>query len=247
VIKAEDAIRAARRLIGTPYTDLDCINLIKRVIRDAPGGDKSYTTAGTNTLWDSALASGRYRDLTERHEGLLDVPAGALPFKRYGADDEGHVGIATDEGTVIHASSVHGAVVETELTQEEGWDCWGVHRLIAPRTQAEEPMERYQAVVTLTNPRSYLNMRDAPEASARIIGRLRDGDAVSVQAMAGEGWVYVAGEAGCGYCAAEYLLAVQHEETPAVVRIRSVPVIIDEEGHEFFPQGGWRVELRDDD
>ena len=57
MIKADDAIRVARSLIGTPYSELDCINLIKRVIRASPGGVPGYTTAGTNTLWRSATAS----------------------------------------------------------------------------------------------------------------------------------------------------------------------------------------------
>ena len=39
MIKANEAIRTARGLIGTPYSELDCINLIKKVIRTAPGGD----------------------------------------------------------------------------------------------------------------------------------------------------------------------------------------------------------------
>lgn len=33
MIKAQDAIRAARSLIGTPYSELDCIGLIVRAIR----------------------------------------------------------------------------------------------------------------------------------------------------------------------------------------------------------------------
>ena len=37
MIKTQDAIATARALIGTPYSELDCINLIKRVIRTAPG------------------------------------------------------------------------------------------------------------------------------------------------------------------------------------------------------------------
>ena len=53
MIKTSEAIRTARALIGTPYSELDCINLIKKVIRTAPGGDKKYTTAGTNDLWNS--------------------------------------------------------------------------------------------------------------------------------------------------------------------------------------------------
>ena len=39
MIRNEDAIRAARALIGTPYSELDCIGLIVRVIRTSPGGD----------------------------------------------------------------------------------------------------------------------------------------------------------------------------------------------------------------
>ena len=53
MIKAEDAIAVARSLIGTPYSEMDCINLIKRVIRTSPGGVSDYTTAGTNALWKS--------------------------------------------------------------------------------------------------------------------------------------------------------------------------------------------------
>ena len=50
MIQAEAAIRAARGLIGTAYSELDCI---KKVIRTCAGGDKRYTTAGTNELWNS--------------------------------------------------------------------------------------------------------------------------------------------------------------------------------------------------
>ena len=50
MIKTQDAISAARALLCTPYRSLDCINLIKRVIRTAPGGVPWYTTAGTNAL-----------------------------------------------------------------------------------------------------------------------------------------------------------------------------------------------------
>ena len=57
MIKAKDAIEKARSLIGTPYKELDCINLIKKVIRTSPGGVSNYTTAGTNTLWKSYDAS----------------------------------------------------------------------------------------------------------------------------------------------------------------------------------------------
>ena len=40
MIRAGEAIGAARGLIGTSYETLDCINLIKRVIRTGAGGDR---------------------------------------------------------------------------------------------------------------------------------------------------------------------------------------------------------------
>lgn len=75
MIRAEDAIKTARSLLGTPYSQIDCFGLIVRVIRTSPGGVGAYRTAGTNTLWRSAGASAKYRDLTWRQEGI----AGALP------------------------------------------------------------------------------------------------------------------------------------------------------------------------
>lgn len=129
----------ARGLIGTPYKELDCINLIKRVIRTAPGGVKSYTTAGTNSLWDSFHSSAKYRDLTWRQEDISGARAGMLAFKRYGADDEGHVGLVTESGTVIHSSSEGGrGVVETPLSSREGWDLLAVHRYIGIDGKADE-------------------------------------------------------------------------------------------------------------
>lgn len=86
MIKAKDAIAAGRALLGTPYSALDCINFVKHIIRTAPGGDAKYTTVGTNTLWQSYSASGKYRDLTWRQEGLAGARAGMLAFKRHAED-----------------------------------------------------------------------------------------------------------------------------------------------------------------
>lgn len=128
MIKAHDAIRTARCLLGTPYKEMDCIALIRAVIKRTAGGVKDYRCEGTNWLWDSIDNSGKYQHLTWRQESLDGVKAGMLAFKRSG-DNIHHVGLVTEKGTVIHSSSVHGCVVETEL--DGSWDLLGRHRHIA--------------------------------------------------------------------------------------------------------------------
>ena len=208
MIRNEDAIAAARALIGTPYSELDCINLIKRVIRTAPGGVPWYTTAGTNALWVSANASAKYRDLTWRQEGIQGARAGELAFKRHGGDVH-HVGIVTERGTVIHSSSVYGKVVETPL--DESWQLLAVHRYIeaASAAETEEAMSiLYKAVVNTA--RDPLNVRDAPEASGRKIGELARGTTVDVLAEPCEGWAYVRSGSVSGYASAAYLARVTY-------------------------------------
>jgi hypothetical protein len=242
MVKAKDAIRVARSLIGTPYSELDCINLIKKVIRTAPGGVKNYTTAGTNTLWDSIDSAPKYRDLTERHEGLAGIPAGALPFKRYGADGEDHVGIATGEGTVIHSSSVNGrGVVETPLTSAEGWDCWGVHRYIEVAESAAEseetPVMAYKMQVNLIDPTSTVNVRKGPSMKNDIIGRLGHGAIVTVQSEA-EGWAFVTyGDSGSGFVSTQYLKLYEEPEVPK----EKWTTMIDTDGNVIVLKGEWRV------
>lgn len=209
MIRNEDAIAAARALIGTPYSKLDCINLIKRVIRTAPGGVPWYTTAGTNALWASYSASAKYRDLIWRQEGIAGARAGMIALKRHGGDVH-HVGIVTERGTVIHSSSVRGQVVETEL--DESWHLLAQHRYIevaAAAAEMEGTMDvLYQAVVNTA--RDPLNVRDAPEASGRKIGELPRGETVDVLAEPCEGWLYVRGDGVTGYASAAYLARVAY-------------------------------------
>lgn len=246
MVKAGDAIAAARTLIGTPYSELDCINLIKKVIRTAPGGVPGYTTAGTNTLWDSINSSAKYRDLTERHEGIAGIPAGALPFKRYGADREDHVGIATGEGTVIHSSSVKGRVVETPLTASEGWDCWGIHRYIETAHTAPERQEAavtsYKAQVKLQKEDSTLNVRNEPSKNGTRIGRIGHGAVVTVQADAPNGWKFVTyGDGASGYVDGSFLIPYEEPEVNEGSEADSTITIIDSVGHAFHPVGDFKV------
>ena len=130
MIQAEEAIRAARGLIGTSYETLDCINLIKKVIRTCAGGDKRYTTAGTNELWNSFDSAPKYRHLIWRQAGISGAKPGMLAFMGVGTGDVSHTGLVTERGTVIHSSKSRGGVVETALTAKAGWNGLGAHRMI---------------------------------------------------------------------------------------------------------------------
>lgn len=130
MIRAEAAIRAARGWIGTDYGTMDCINLIKKIIRTGAGGDRRYTTAGTNALWDSDGKRGRYRDLTWKQAGISGAKPGMLAFMGVGTGDVNHVGLVTERGTIIHSSKSRGGVVETGLTAKAGWNGLGIHRMI---------------------------------------------------------------------------------------------------------------------
>ena len=209
MIKTQDAIRTARALIGTPYSELDCINLIKRVIRTEPGGVPWYTTAGTNALWASYIASSKYRDIIWRQEGIAGARAGMLAFKKHGGDVH-HVGLVTERGTVIHSSSAAGRVVETAL--DESWHLLAQHRYIevaASAAETEGTMDvLYQAVVNTA--RDPLNVRDSPDASGRKIGELPRGTTVDVLVEPVEGWAYIRAGSVSGYASAAYLARVAY-------------------------------------
>lgn len=244
MIKAEDAIAVARSLIGTPYSEMDCINLIKRVIRTSPGGVSDYTTAGTNTLWRSFEASAKYRDLTWRKESIDGAKAGMLAFKRSG-NDVHHVGIVTGEGTVIHSSSVRNGVGVVETVLDEDWHLLGVHRYIVPMENdtGETDMMSYTGRVVLARPderNNHLNVRNEPSTNGKVIGRLGHGARVVVQAEPCEGWVYVSyGDNGVGYVSSKYIEHI--EEEPEEKEFSPVTILINDRGETMTLEGVWRV------
>lgn len=241
-IKASDAIAAARALIGTPYSELDCINLIKRVIRTAPGGVPWYTTAGTNALWASYSASAKYRDLIWRQEGIAGARAGMLALKKHGGDVP-HVGLVTGEGTVIHSSSVRGQVVETAL--DESWHLLAQHRYIEVAAAAAETEASmgvlYRAVVNTA--RDPLNVRDAPEAGGRKIGELARGTTVDVLVEPVEGWAYIRAGSVSGYASAAYLARVAYVSADVAQEADEEPytTIRREDGAVIRLAGRWSV------
>lgn len=248
MIDTNEAIRTARALIGTPYSELDCINLIKKVIRTAPGGDKNYTTAGTNDLWNSDGKSAKYRDLTWKQEGISDAKAGMLAFMGVGTGDVNHAGLVTERGTVIHSSKSRGGVVETEITDKSTWNGLGVHRMIAVCDDDKEGGETMfgNATVKTQTAGSYVNLREGASTRAAVIGKVYDGERINVLREAGTGWIYGKTQAGAeGYMSADYIV----EDTPDAddaedgggEEIASTTTLTDGNGAYVTLLGRWKI------
>lgn len=249
MIKGRDAVETARKLIGTPYSTLDCINLVKKVIRTAPGGDPKFTVAHVPALWASGNnnVSSKYRYLTWRQENLSNPKVGLLAFKGkpLGFDHQpSHIGIvAKKDGqwTVIHSSSVYGQVVETPLTAKENWSLLAEIKYIAPEKEESKgviPMQEfmYNAVVHVDEG-STLNLRAKPATGGtKILAKIPQGSTVHVLEETNDKWVKVAYEGETGYCYSKYLEKV---ETPEPVALRMI--ITDSEGNRFHPVGDFIV------
>lgn len=208
MIQAEAAIRAARGLIGTAYSELDCINLVKKVIRTAPGGDKRYTTAGTNELWNSFDSVPKYRHLIWRQSGISGAKPGMLAFMGVGTGDVSHTGLVTERGTVIHSSKSRGGVVETALSEKNGWNGLGVHRMIAvgevdgDKSADEEQTENSaEGEVVTVCAQGGLRMRKKPRG--RYMKMILDGTRLVVLEEKG-GWLRVEYRGYTGWVSGEY-------------------------------------------
>lgn len=250
MIKARDAIATARSLLGTPYSEMDCIGLIRAIIRRSPGGVPDYRCEGTNWLWGSINNSGKYKHLTWRQESLAGVEAGMLPFKRYGTSDEGHIGIATGEGTVIHSSSVKGCVVETPLTSAEGWDLLGKHRYIEteaakilpdPEPEPEAKTEEVSEVlyqVTVVTDKDPLRVRDYPK-TGEILGHIPKSRVADVLGEK-NGWLFVRYNELEGYASGDYLKRIGEEEPTEPEPDEFTTLINVVDGTQIVLGGDWR-------
>lgn len=204
MIETSEAIRMARALIGTPYSELDCINLIKKVIRTAPGGDKNYTTAGTNELWNSFDSVPKYRHLIWRQTGISGAKAGMLAFMGVGTGDVNHTGLVTECGTVIHSSKSRSKTVETELTAREGWNGLGVHRMIAldgMGANDEQEADSDEGEIVTVCAQGGLRMRKKPKG--RYMQMIPDGAQLTVLEEK-DGWLRVEYRGFTGWISGEY-------------------------------------------
>ena len=215
MISAEDAIRTARGLKGTSYEELDCINLIKKVIRTSAGGDKSYTTAGTNELWDSFNSAPKYRHLTWRQEGIAGAKPGMLAFVGVGTGDVNHVGLVTDVGTVLHSGKSRGGVVETELTAQDGWNGLGVHRMIGVNGQVNDEDAqidvKYPIGEYTVSYENGLRLRKRPSLTGAYMLTMPCGAKLTVTEVDGD-WGKVTYKGHQGWCSLTYCNKVGEQE-----------------------------------
>ena len=201
MIKTAEALRTARGLLGTSYDELDCINLIKKVIRVSAGGEKSYTTAGTNALWESDKNSAKYRDLTWKQEGISGAKAGMLAFMGVGTGDVNHVGLVTEKGTVVHSSKSRGGTVETELTEKNGWNELGKHRHIEVAEDTTTDVQEGTEYIVCAQ--KGLRMRKKPDVRGEYMQMLPDG-AVITALEERAGWLKTTYKGYTGWVSAEY-------------------------------------------
>ena len=207
MIQAEEAIRAARGLIGTSYETLDCINLIKKVIRTAPGGDKRYTTAGTNELWNSFDSAPKYRHLIWRQAGISGAKPGMLAFMGVGTGDVSHTGLVTEQGTVIHSSKSRGGVVETALTAKAGWNGLGAHRMIEVNGYVNDEDVQIDAKYSIgeytVSYKNGLRLRKRPSLTGAYMLTMPCGAKLTVTEIDGD-WGKAAYKGHQGWCSLAY-------------------------------------------
>ena len=253
MIDAQTAVRTARTYLGengairTPYAQMDCIGLIRELVRKCPGGNPDWRCAGTNSLWRSFDQSGKYRDLTWRQDGLEGARAGMLAFIREGGDVS-HVGLCTGEGTVIHSSKSRGGVVETPLSSRNLWSALGILRHIGTAQEGKENSlaegaEPGGTLAVVTTREGRLRIRESPVAG-KAIGYAEKGEIVTV--LEEGDWPRISCGGVRGYACGEYLTPLERPAPQAAPEEGDVPeeipvTILDDAGNVFRPRGHFRV------
>lgn len=234
-IKAEDAIRVGRSLLGRSYSEMDCIGFIRAIIRSAPGGDPAYRCEGTNWLWDSIKNKGKYQHLTWRQEGIHNAKPGMLTLMRDGADDESHVGLVTERGTVLHSSKSRGCVVETDFSERNGWDLLAIHRHILTGDVAEEvEIESTPTVETpdgsmnlssiyVVNANGGLRMRKKPSENGAYMQMVPDGTSLLVMRIL-NGYAETVYNGRTGWVSKDYLTPLDEPALNTGEAVAEAPV-----------------------
>lgn len=132
-------IEGVQALIGTPYSQCDCKDVIARPL--------GIRFAGTNWLWRSINNSSKYKYLVERLQSPMlseDMKAGDILFKIRGGIPEGyndspdayHVAVYIGAGKIVHSSPSTGVREDDYIYS--AWQGWGRMKQIEYTEEATE-------------------------------------------------------------------------------------------------------------
>lgn len=134
-----DFIEGVKALIGTPYSQCDCKDVIARPL--------GIRFAGTNWLWRSIKNSSKYRYLVSRVQSPIitgDLKQGDILFKiRDGipdgyddSPDAYHVAVYIGDGKIVHSSPSTGVRADDYIYG--AWQGWGIMKQVEYREKAPE-------------------------------------------------------------------------------------------------------------
>lgn len=231
---AVDGIVGANYMIsqlGRSYSEMDCIRAaVVNVIRNCPGGDPSYRTAGCTELWNSYEKSGKYHHVVERmtlaeakSRGMLIGDLPVIYDARTGECEH----IAYYMGGIggyecIHSSATKGCVCGTTL--KNGFTHVLRHRDITGRTadgstsQPTPSMPTYPSDggnetmnilynVNVVTAGGHLNLRSAPSTTSAVICEIANGTILGVVEETNKNWYKVVyGNSVYGYVSTQYIV-----------------------------------------
>lgn len=134
-------VESVKALIGTPYSQCDCKDVIARPL--------GIRFAGTNWLWRSIKNSSKYRYLVDRLQSPIlpdstEMKAGDILFKIRGGIPEGyndspdayHVAVYIGAGKIVHSSPSTGVREDDYIYS--AWQGWGRMKQIEYTEEAPE-------------------------------------------------------------------------------------------------------------
>lgn len=146
-----------------------------------------------------------------RADGTLPR-AGSLVFLTNAEGKKHHVGVYIGDDTVIQAKGTQWGVVTSKLSH---WDSWGQlkcidyeEKQVIPEPTPAPAAKQYAKAV---NPGSWLRIRQGPNSSAQIVGRMPRGATVIVLDKNNAEWWHIQYENIVGYSASQFLEIVKGE------------------------------------
>lgn len=237
--------------LGNSYAQEDCVHAaVINLIRNCPGGDKNYRTAGCTELWNSIDKAGKYRHITRRMtlseakaDGLLIGDLPVIYDERTGKCE--HVayymgGIGGFE--CIHSSASKGCVCGTTL--KNGFTHVLRHRDIEGVTidaqntdttyeqehESEEKVMDTLYFAKVATQGGALNLRSTPSKGNNIICEIPFGTELPVVGNSNPEWTMVvyngkSGYVSSGYLAYSYNAPVQEDADDAPVLQESTALL----------------------